>query len=100
VILVFHSGGRVERIHYKPELLSQEQRANGIEVDAVPEPEQREGKIPVLHVSAQTKELWYEYVDRPLTELEQQMAALHADNLVALEAVATLYEMMLGGEPQ
>lgn len=72
--------GRVGLIHYQPHLLSIEAKANGIEVKDLPEPEQREGYVPVLYALAD--KLWYEYeprqlsVEERLALLEQKVSAL------------------------
>lgn len=65
---------RVTNIHYKPERLTAEQKQNAIllpinESD-MPVREDRFGKFAALYINPQTKELWYEYEDRPLTEVE------------------------------
>ena len=75
---------RVTVIHYKPELLSAEQKKAIIliENEALPKAEDRPGKRAVLYVNPQTKELWHEYEDRPptqeelLTEISQKLTTL------------------------
>ena len=61
----------VSSIHYQPEILDVVERSNGIEVVSVLEPIVQEGKTPILYINPQTKEQWYEYIDRPLTEKEE-----------------------------
>lgn len=72
---------RVELIHYMPddpvEGLPDEIKQQGIRVESVPEPpEPKRGKSAVLYCNPKTGELWYEYVDRPLTpeELAQEQS--------------------------
>ncbi|MBA7481232.1 hypothetical protein ES707_16702 [subsurface metagenome] len=89
MIALFHESvsegkERVGVIHYKPERLSAEQRKAAIEIEneALPKAEDRPGKSAILYVNPQTKELWYEYEDRPptqeelLTEISQKLTSL------------------------
>lgn len=61
----------------------EELEQEGILVESIPEPKQN-GKIPKLFVNRETKELWYEYSDRPPTQeeemeqLKQQMISVTA----------------------
>jgi hypothetical protein len=66
---------RVVLVHYMPddpkEGLPEDVRAQGIMVDNLPElPLPQRGKTPVLYCNPQTLEVWYELVDRPLTQEE------------------------------
>lgn len=54
----------------------------GVFVESVPEPENRPGKAPVLKYSEE-KGLYYEYVNRPLTQ--EEIAAQQMDYLVDLD---------------
>lgn len=78
-------------VHYKPfdpieglQKTREELEQTGVLVDALPEPELVEGKLPKLIVNRETKEVRYEYEDRPLTaeekveQLEQQLFAVTA----------------------
>ncbi len=56
---------RVTLIHHKPEQLSEERREQGIEVDEVPEKEQKEGKRSLPYIDPSTGDFWYEYEDLP-----------------------------------
>ncbi|MBA7465932.1 hypothetical protein ES707_01104 [subsurface metagenome] len=89
MIALFHepvSAGknRVGVIHYKPERLTAEQKAKAIliENDALPKVDILPAKSAILYLNPQTKELWYEYEDRPLTqeelltEISQKLTAL------------------------
>ena len=70
--LVSAGKDKVTVIHYKPDQLSAEQKKAIIliENEALPKAENLTGKNAVLYVNPQTKELWYEYEDRPLTQEE------------------------------
>lgn len=61
---------KIDSIHYKTERLSKEQLAAAILVESLPEPENRRGMRAVLYANPQTKEVWYEYVERPPTDNE------------------------------
>lgn len=52
---------------------------DGLLVDSIPTPENIQGKIPVLFINPQTRELFYEYEDAPKTQ-----------GKILLEAVAQL----------
>ena len=62
---------RVIGEHHMPELLTQEELSKGILVESLPPIIQQAGKIEQLYINPTTNELWYEYVDRPLTEKEE-----------------------------
>lgn len=62
---------KITRIHFRPDLLTAEQKSNAIMVDAIPtEPERIKGKAIVLFINPNTKEMWYEYEDRALNQEE------------------------------
>lgn len=61
----------IERYHNYPEMLSNEQKIGGILVDSIPEPIEMVGKVANLLRNADSLELYYEYVDRPLTQEEE-----------------------------
>lgn len=101
MIYLFENPGNGASIVYDGSTLTEEQKARGVAVEALPEPQTPTGKIAVLKVRKSTGDVWYDYVNKPQSELEQQLAALQQENLMALEAAATLYEMLIaGGEPQ
>lgn len=96
-------GEEVTTIHYMPfdtehglNKTAEELEQEGILVDSIPEPEEVEGKDPVLYCNPETKELWYEYEDIPKTEEEIQ-----AEKVESLEqSIAELtmaMTMMMGG---
>ncbi len=68
---------KVGVIHYKPERLTAEQKANAILLDIdevdMPKADVIAGKTGILYINPQTKKLWYEYEDRPLTQDELLM---------------------------
>ena len=88
-------GLRVGFIHHMPFDLrngmgksEQELLQIGALVDDIPEPEQIEGKVPVLYYNPQSNSVYYEYVERPLTEEER---------LAQLEQAILELTMFLGG---
>lgn len=69
---------KVTRQHYKPfdeqyglHRTQEELEQEGILVENLPNPEAIPYKNPVLYCNPQTKEVWYEYEDRPLTPEEE-----------------------------
>jgi hypothetical protein len=51
---------RVERTHYKPELLDESQKEGSISVDSVPTPDSEEDGTPVLYYTSESG-FWYQY---------------------------------------
>jgi hypothetical protein len=94
----------VRGIHYFPFDLEkgvpQEVIDANILVDSVPTPDTIEGKMAVMYVNPQTKELWYEYVDRPLTP-EEKIQLLEQENQDLKNRVELMQqamdELLLGG---
>ena len=77
---------KVGVIHYRPDLLNEEQKARAIVVDSVPEAVQQKGKSAQLYINPQTKEMWFEYTDRPLTQEELlQDISDKLDTLIAFQ---------------
>jgi hypothetical protein len=104
-IKVDESSKNVTFIHYQPfdsvhglgktqEHLEQE----GYLVDSIPEPQEVEGKIPVLKFDGTN--LYYEYVDRPLTP-EEKLQLLEQENQDLKNRVELMQqamdELLLGG---
>lgn len=63
--------------------------AEGLEVEVIPEPEAQPGKLHNLYVNPKTKELWYEYTDRPLTT-EEELAQVKAQLKITQDAIDAL----------
>ncbi|MCM3404895.1 hypothetical protein [Cytobacillus oceanisediminis] len=62
---------KVESIFYQENDLSSETQAQGVIIKSIPDPETIEGKAPVLYLNKLDNTLFYEYVDRELTESEK-----------------------------
>jgi hypothetical protein len=95
----------VTMIHSKPENIgiNTEEDAiakGGILLTEVPEPEAIQGKTAKAYVNPQTKEFWYEYVDRPLTP-EEKLQLLEQENQDLKNRIdlmqQALDELLLGG---
>lgn len=83
--------GRVTRIHYQPfhtiHGLPQEQIEAGVLLDNPPEPaEEQPYKSAFMYVNPLTSDVWYEYVDRELTQEEQ------------MKDMETILDILVGGE--
>jgi hypothetical protein len=61
----------------------EELEQEGFFVESIPEPQQIEGKAPILRCNPTTKELWYEYEDIPPTpeELQQEQLGILGQQL-------------------
>lgn len=79
-IYVFEGGSIV----YDGSTLTEEQKSRAVAVDKLPEPEEIEGKIPVIRANLKTQEVYYEYIDKPQDPLEKRVEELQAvvDSLV------------------
>jgi hypothetical protein len=63
--------GRVTRKHFKPEDLPSIEQMKGVFVEGIPPEEVIPGKEGVLYINPSTKELWYDYIDKPALTLSQ-----------------------------
>lgn len=63
---VSENEGRVTVKHYRPDLLSAEDKEGGVEFSYIPEADIVEGKDAVLYITLDTHELFYKYVDTPI----------------------------------
>ncbi|OCA85216.1 hypothetical protein [Pseudobacillus wudalianchiensis] len=82
---------RVDVIHYVTEGLPKETIDLGVMVDLVPEPEDIQGKGYTMLFNPSTKEVWYEYYDRPLSP-EEELVQIKQKNR---ELEASLLEMSM-----
>ena len=68
MIYVFEGGSVV----YDGSTLTEDEKLQAIfTLDNLPEPEQREGRVPILKVDEEKQEVYYEYVVVPPTEQER-----------------------------
>lgn len=68
-----NEGEMVVRIHYRPDLLTEEQKQGSVLLESLPEPEEVEGHYPVGHYS---EEQGYYYTYEPLPEDEEPQEAI------------------------
>lgn len=73
---------QILNIHYKPELLTEEQKSNGIMVDNYSRPEPMPHKNAVQYINPLTKEIWTEYFDREPTQEEIIQELVEKVNLI------------------
>jgi len=100
---------KVQLIAYDTTGWTAEDLKNGIVVDSIPEPENN-GKLAMLHINKDTKEMWYEYEEAPLTpeqiiqNLQNELAAVKVENegfkISQAEQDALLVELLYGGMTQ
>ena len=97
-IYVFPGINKDCSIVYDATTLTAEEKKRGIELAALPEPEEpekREGKYAVLRGDLITGQVWYEYIDLPtdpleqhISDLEEALALLHME-VVKLDTAST-----------
>lgn len=64
--------GKCYGVHNKPELLTKEQKAKGIEVNEVPvRPQTNKDEVAIRYVNPKTGKIWHEKQSRPLNEEEK-----------------------------
>ena len=72
-MIVVFPGPYGASVHFRPDLLSAEERARGMEVETLPAPEPMAGTTPVLMADKETGSIWYEYVDTPPDPVSEQL---------------------------
>jgi hypothetical protein len=109
MIYIFEGQNNSASVVYDGLTLTTKQKNAAIKVEVLPEPETPDGMQPMLKASKETGQVWYEYIPaepdpiRPEQKsLEQQVAELQAQNneiqrqnLVLMDALATIYEELL-----
>lgn len=63
-----------------------ELKQEGVLIESIPKPEITEGKTATLFVNPETKEVWYEYEDLPLTP-KDELNQLKQDNTLLKMAI-------------
>ncbi|KXG09958.1 hypothetical protein AT864_01518 [Anoxybacillus sp. P3H1B] len=85
---------------FDPSILPENELENYIEVGEIPTSEVIAGKMPILMYNLETNELFYEYVDRPLTP-EEKLQLLKQENQDLKERIEitqqALDDLILGG---
>jgi hypothetical protein len=90
----------VTKIVHIDDFATDEEKQAGKYFANIPQPEIQQGKLALLYINIETDELFYKYVDRPLTPeeklqlLEQENEELKARIEVMQQA---LDELLLGG---
>lgn len=67
----------------------------GALVEEIPEPEEIEGKVPVMYYNPQANSIYYEYIDRPLTPEEELRQRELQQRIELMQQV--LDDLLLGG---
>jgi hypothetical protein len=86
---------KVTGYHHRPNELDETTKQQGVLVEdgSIPADESQMGQYSELFVNPQTKELWREYFDRPLTPEEELQQLKQRQELVQ----KALDELILGG---
>lgn len=91
MIYVFEGGSIV----YDESVLTKEDKARAVAVEALPAKETPLGKIEIIKADKKTNEVWWEYIDSPQA-MEYQEITSEIEGLQQALAEVTL--MMMGGE--
>ncbi|MBH0171009.1 hypothetical protein [Fictibacillus sp. 18YEL24] len=81
----------------------QELETEGLILDMydMPASDNTNGKLSILKINPSTNELYYEYIDRPLTseerikQLESELVLAREDSVSNMLAITEVYEMLL-----
>jgi len=76
MIYLFENDNNNASVVYDETTLTNDQKANGIAIESLPIAETPEGKQAILKCRKSTGEVWYEYVDIPVDNIEQRIADL------------------------
>ncbi|GKV70295.1 hypothetical protein NCCP2716_27930 [Sporosarcina sp. NCCP-2716] len=104
MIYLKHINGKVAFTHFMPfdekEGLGkseEELKKEGILVESIPEPEQREGFASILNVNPEDNSLFYTYEEVPMSQEEQYKAEIDGLKVSQLQQDEILMDLMLGG---
>lgn len=86
MIYVFEGGNVV----YDGDTITEEQKAQAVAVESLPEPQTPEGKYAQIRADKATETVYYEYIDLPKDPLEVEVEQLK-------QVVADLTEFVLFG---
>lgn len=75
MIYVFEGGSVV----YDGSTISEAQKSRAVAVESLPEPEERDGKIPILKANKIEERVFYEYIDKPNEPEIEQLKQVVAD---------------------
>jgi hypothetical protein len=107
IYIEVENDGSIKFVHYKPfdekdglGKTEEELQQTGYLVESIPEPEAIPGKVPILKFDKNNKELYYEYIDRPLTT-EEKLQLIEQENQDLKNRIElmqqALDELLLGG---
>lgn len=75
MIYVFEGGSVV----YDASTISEASKARAVAVESLPDPEERDGKIPILKANKKDERVYYEYIDKPNEPEIEQLKQVVAD---------------------
>ncbi len=70
MIYVFENFNSGASIVFAEETLTGEDKAKGIAIENLPPLQETEGKTPMLKCRKSTGEVWWEYIENPINEIE------------------------------
>ncbi|HZJ98483.1 MAG TPA: hypothetical protein VFC79_00665 [Tissierellaceae bacterium] len=75
MIYVFEGGSVV----YDASTISETAKTRAVAVESLPDPEERDGKIPILKANKNEERVYYEYIDKPNEPEIEQLKQVVAD---------------------
>ncbi|KAF5070558.1 hypothetical protein DSECCO2_221480 [anaerobic digester metagenome] len=92
MIYVFENENNMASVVFDGTTLPEADRVSGIVVEALPQIEEQQGKIPILKCRKDTGEVWYDYVDKPQSIEDQRISELQSELQNTKLALAELVE--------
>lgn len=99
IFISLNQNNEINVIHYMPfddkyglGKTEEELLQEGILINSIPEPEQVEGKVPILKYNG--TDLYYEYVDAPVDEMTALKNKIESQEQALAETNATLLDFM------
>lgn len=94
MIYVFEGGSVV----YDGSTITEEQKAQAVAVEVLPEPEVIEGKMAILKASKSEERVYYDYVDKPKEpEIEELKYKLAMQDAVLEDLLGNILPMLMMG---
>ncbi|MBY0088404.1 hypothetical protein [Brevibacillus brevis] len=89
--LVTEEKGLVTLRNFDPSTIPSDLAEKGLFVESIPAAEPLRGKNAILFINPKTQKLWYEYVDKPITE-EDDLTVIRSHVLQQSEALTNAHD--------